>query len=377
MAAEFQNTYQMPHGINIAIADLVRAGMSGDGAAVERLARRLMDEPPRGVRDIDHFVAGLDLAVANAMSTRRTLTRSFRTAGGNELVTEEAPDIASQRFVFNGILDSHLRGLLKEHDSIDELKKSGLVPTSKLLLSGPPGVGKTASAHWLAGHLDAPLIVLNLAQSISSFLGESGRNIQSAFAQARESRAVFLIDEFDALAKRRDDSSDLGELKRLVNVLLLELDSWSGEGLLVAATNHSQLLDPAIQRRFDLIVEVPLPTPAELEPIIRSVLGDDVPSDDLVRVLSRALVPMSNSDSVRFVRSAYRSAIISGRTTEEVLLELLAKMPEMERSQQSEIWRLLTDTGMSSRTIASLADVSHPTVIDRVKKARGHNGAAG
>jgi len=349
--------------------------MSGDGEAVERLARRLTDEPPRGVRDVDQFSVGLDLAIANAMSTRRTLTRSFRNVGDAGVVLKETPDPSAQKFRFNGGLNEQLHHLLRERGSIEKLRNAGLSPTSKVLLSGPPGVGKTASAHWLAGHLGLPLIVLDLAQSISSFLGESGRNIQSAFAQAQDVKAVFLIDEFDALAKRRDDVTDLGELKRLVNVLLLELDAWVGEGLLVAATNHSQLLDPAIQRRFDLIVEVPLPAASELEPIIRDTFGHAAPTDELVRILSRVLVPVSNSDAVRFCRSVYRTAIISGREIESVLLEQLAKMPGIERAEQSEIWRLLTDNGLSSRAIAQLADVSHPTVIDRVKKARELIGA--
>ena len=103
----------------------------------------------------------------------------------------------------------------------------------------------------LASRIGVPLVSIDLASVVSSFLGTSGRNIRVAFDYAKSGQCVLLLDEFDALAKRRDDDTDIGELKRIVNVVLLELDRWPDTSLLVAATNHPQLLDPAVGRRFD------------------------------------------------------------------------------------------------------------------------------
>jgi len=98
---------------------------------------------------------------------------------------------------------------------------------------------------------------------MSSFLGKTGSNIRVVLDFARRQPCVLLLDEFDAITKRRDDSAEIGELKRLVTVLIQAIDEWPADGLLVAATNHPELLDPAIWRRFDRVVEFPLPTSSE------------------------------------------------------------------------------------------------------------------
>ena len=349
--------------------------MSGDAGGVQRLAIRLIDEPPRGVRDTAGFVSAISLAMDNASLPKDPITRTFRSDSDDGVVSIVEPDMLAQSFLFNGPLQQHLAALIAERAVTDDLALFGLEPSSKVLLSGPPGVGKTASAHWLAGHLGLPLVVLDLAQSMSSYLGESGRNIQAAFERAKATPAVFLIDEFDALAKRRDDSSDLGELKRLVNVLLLELDNWDSQSLLVAATNHSQLLDPAVQRRFDLAIEIPLPDVVEVHRLVVSTFGPHAPDDTLAAIVAEALLSYSNSDVVRFCRSVYRAAIVSGREVTQVLLERIAAMPKLSKDAEAVVWLRLTDElNMTSRAIADIANVSHPTVSNRIKKARELHG---
>ncbi|WP_327015555.1 ATP-binding protein [Cryobacterium sp. GrIS_2_6] len=370
--AEYNNSYQVRHGTHLAIADLVRVGMSGDKAAAERLGRRLMNEPPTGIRDTAAFTAAVDLAIRNSSSPARGLQRSFRDGTSAGTVSLQVPAPSAQRLEFNGKMGDHLTMLIRERAAREELRVAGLAPVSKVLLSGPPGVGKTMSAHWLAGHLGLPLIVVDLAQTMSSFLGESGRNIKGAFSEAEATECVFLIDEFDALAKRRDDSSDIGELKRLVNVLLLELDAWTGRSLLVAATNHSQLLDPAVQRRFDLAVEIPLPDAQEIEAMLSGVFGREAPDAQITKITADALLGTSNSDVVRFCRAVYRHSIVEARPLRQVLLERLLEMHAGDRVAQGEMWRQLKDDyGMSSRAIAEHASLSHPTVNAGIQRARG------
>lgn len=227
------------------------------------------------------------------------------------------------------------------------------------------------SAHWLAGQLKLPLVVLDLSQTISSFLGESGKNVRRAFADAEAVECVFLIDEFDALAKRRDDASDIGELKRLVNVLLLELDRWSGRNLLIAATNHAQLLDPAVQRRFDLALTVPLPTEEEVRAILSGVLARQAVDSRLIALAANTLVGSSNSDVVRYAQGVYRDAVVYGEPIDRKLLESILDRTFEDRALREEVWmRLKDDLGMSSRTIATHVKLSHPTVNDGIKRAR-------
>src|ERR1700733_11402427 len=139
-----------------------------------------------------------------------------------------------------------------------------LHPTKSALFVGPPGVGKTLAARWIAKKLNRPLIVLDLSAVMSSFLGRTGNNVRNVLDYAKGVECIFLLDEFDAIAKRRDDAVEVGELKRLVTVLLQEIDEWPSSGILIAATNHPELLDPAVWRRFDLIVKFPMPAEDQL-----------------------------------------------------------------------------------------------------------------
>src|SRR5262249_30290083 len=151
------------------------------------------------------------------------------------------------------VLTAKLRGALDlviaERSHLAALAKSDLKPTTTLLFTGPPGVGKTLSARWLAHSLQKPLLTLDLASVISSFLGRTGANLRYVLDYAKQVDSVLLLDEFDAIAKRRGDDTELGELKRLVTVLLQEIDVWPRDRILIAATNHGELLDRAVWRR--------------------------------------------------------------------------------------------------------------------------------
>lgn len=131
-----------------------------------------------------------------------------------------------------------------------KLKKHNIPIDSRVLLYGPPGTGKTLFAYVLAYELGIPIMHINIDRVISSYLGETGKNISSIFEKAKSGGYLVLLDEFDAIAKKRDDDLELGELKRVVTVLLQNLDNLDPSTVLVAATNHEHLLDNAIKRRF-------------------------------------------------------------------------------------------------------------------------------
>ncbi|MBV6597576.1 AAA family ATPase, partial [Acinetobacter baumannii] len=191
-----------------------------------------------------------------------------------QLVRVENPVIMSSIPILSESIESKLFQVVKERSLIEKLLELGLAPTKTILFEGPPGVGKTMSARWLANKLELPLIVLDLATVISSYLGKTGSNIRAVLDYASSFPCVMLLDEFDAIAKRRDDERELGELKRLVTVLLQTLDDWPESSILIAATNHSELLDPAIWRRFDLQLKFSNPTPQMIEAYIEQQHSD-------------------------------------------------------------------------------------------------------
>lgn len=151
----------------------------------------------------------------------------------------------------------------------DELRAAGVRPALATMLFGAPGTGKTMLAHNIAAQLELPLIVARLDGLISSFLGTTARNISNLFSFANRYKSVLLLDEFDAVAKLRDDPHELGEIKRVVNTLLQCIDSRSELGFTIAITNHESLLDPAVWRRFDIRIEVPKPNAVARTEILR------------------------------------------------------------------------------------------------------------
>ena len=179
--------------------------------------------------------------------------------------------------ILDPILDEYVRlqlnDFIEERRQIDKFLDEGIVPPNSILLSGAPGVGKTYIAQWISHQLSLPLFTLDLASSISSYLGRSGQNIKSIFDYATSQPSILLLDELDAIAKRRDDASDLGELKRLVNVLLKELESCPSSCIIIGATNHPELLDKAIWRRFDRTLKVPMPEENERNLLMDRHLG--------------------------------------------------------------------------------------------------------
>lgn len=145
-------------------------------------------------------------------------------------------------------------GLLREFRSADTIRRRGLSVRSKLLFCGPPGCGKTLCAEIFASELGLPLYIVKLDRLISSYLGETATNVRKIFEFARKQPSVLFFDEFDALARARDEDGEHNELRRVVNSLLIFIDRIQPKGYVVAATNLDQSLDPAIWRRFDEVI---------------------------------------------------------------------------------------------------------------------------
>lgn len=175
--------------------------------------------------------------------------------------------------VVDADVKTHLERVLTEQRQQERLLEHGFEPLHSLLLIGPPGTGKTLSASILAGELRLPLFLIRLDALITKFMGETASKLRMIFDAVEQTRGLYLFDEVDALAGDRSTKNDVGEIRRVLNSFLMFLEHDRSSSVLVAATNHPQLLDRAVFRRFGAVIQYPLPTPAIARDVIRNRLA--------------------------------------------------------------------------------------------------------
>jgi SpoVK/Ycf46/Vps4 family AAA+-type ATPase len=262
-------------------------------------------------------------------------------------------------------LEESLSQLIQERLQTERLASMGLNPTRSAIFVGPPGVGKTLTARWLASQLGVPLYVLDLTAVMSSLLGRSGSNLRSALDFAKRSPCVLLLDEIDAIAKRRSDDTDIGELKRLVTVILQEVDEWPATGLLLAATNHAELIDPALWRRFDLVINFRAPEMPAVKQAIKRFLGPDYALfGRWIDILTFAFNGESFSDIERDLQR-FRRAVALGTASDADLIEEFVKSRALVLERQGRIdlaVLLAKQTRLSQHTISDITGVSRDTI---------------
>jgi SpoVK/Ycf46/Vps4 family AAA+-type ATPase len=205
------------------------------------------------------------------------------------------------------------------------LLRHGIAPRRTVLFTGPPGTGKSATAEALARELDREFAVVNLSPVVSSFLGDTAKNLSSIFEAASFESWVVLFDEFDAIGKERAERTDHGELKRVVTAFLQQLDNFAGPSVLVAATNHPDLLDLAVWRRFSVVLEFEPPSVHDLRELLRLKLRAIKRESKFdIDAAASACKGLTQAEVSQVVEDAYRSYLLSGTRKPLALEELIA-----------------------------------------------------
>jgi SpoVK/Ycf46/Vps4 family AAA+-type ATPase len=208
---------------------------------------------------------------------------------------------------------STLQRVLQENRSRTRLQGFGVSPRRRLLFHGPPGCGKTLTASVLAGELGVPLMTVRFDALFSRSLGATANHLRAIFQEMPKRPGVYLFDEFDAVAKARGSGQDVGEMQRIVTSFLQLLDADRSASILIAATNHAELLDRAVFRRFDVTVEFARPTEAQVKELLRIRLASfDLPAE-IVRRVARAARGLSFADVARSCDDAIRTMALDGR----------------------------------------------------------------
>lgn len=229
------------------------------------------------------------------------------------LVESAYPKVTLDSMVLSDEVRSRLGRVVRQQQERATLRDHGQTPTTHMLLVGPPGTGKTMTASALAGELHVPLFTVRLEALFSRFFGETAGKLRLLFDQIAQTRGVYLLDEFDAIGARRGAPNDVGEIRRVLNsVLAFMEESNSTDSLVLAATNHVEILDEALARRFDEVIEYGLPNLAAARAILERRLGKIKLTVRSWASLEPALEGLSQAELVRAADAVVKDAILAG-----------------------------------------------------------------
>jgi AAA+ superfamily predicted ATPase len=292
------------------LLSLVRAGARGDQSAFRRSVEALVAEE----RGRQHHVIATQLAECltperqEAVGTMRPIS-----SAPSGLLQDVTPERTLADMVLPELVLETCKGVVEEHRRSELLRSHGLEPRHRLLFIGPPGNGKTSLAEALAGELAVPLLRVRYDAVIGSYLGETAARLGRLFDHARTRQCVLFFDEFDALGKERGDEHETGEIKRVVNSLLLSIDSLPSYVVVVGASNHPELLDKAVWRRFQVRVELPPPGPQDVSAWLRKFEHRTELSLGITeRVVQDQLGELSYAELEEFCLDVQRCVVLEG-----------------------------------------------------------------
>lgn len=289
------------------LADALQEGGSREDAAAIRsvltLSERSAEMIPR------RLVPARGASVPGETLLPTTILPADKESGAR-LLDVVFPNVTAAALpIFSDGLKRAAEQLVAEWSNAEKLKLVGVAPTMSCLIVGAPGTGKTTLAYWLAYQLGLPVVVARIDAMMSSFLGTSARNITQVFSFANRFKCILILDEFDSIAKMRDDPNEAGEIKRVVNALLQNLDSRKPVGITIAVTNHPKLLDSAVWRRFEVQILVPQPNFQTRCEIVRRYSEPCVFKEAEIVTLAALLEGCSGAEVEDFVRS-YKKRLV-------------------------------------------------------------------
>ncbi len=254
------------------LVNLIKSASDGDQLAFRKIAETMIqEEKAKGHRVLaDRLVKSLQ-PTTNGMGHDPTLKQNVRNGQHKDLIYEMTPERSLDSLVLPDKIREQIKEVAEEQHRAELLHAHNLRARNRVLLAGPPGNGKTTLAEVLAYELMYPLFVVRYETLVGSYLGETSSRLKHLMDYAKTQRCVLFFDEFETLGKERGDTHETGEIKRVVSSLLLQIDGLPDYVVVVAASNHPELLDRAVWRRFQLRIELSMPSRQQLTQYIESI----------------------------------------------------------------------------------------------------------
>lgn len=241
----------------------------------------------------------------------------------DDLILEAEPFERLSDLIVSDVILERIERIITEYIQLEKLKRHNLENRRKILLSGPPGTGKTMTASIIANELGLPLYVILMDKMVTKFMGETSAKLRQVFDLIEERPGVYLFDEFDAIGANRGKDNDVGEMRRVLNSFLQFIERDNSDSLIIAATNNLGLLDQALFRRFDDVLHYKLPSDQEKKLLLRNRLGIYGKKIDIDAIIEN-LDNLSHAEISQACFDSIKEAILTDR--EKVDNHLLEKM---------------------------------------------------
>lgn len=352
--------------MNTEILRIIEGGLTNDKRKVISYSNRLADRLSQEGDTV--FAACIRKKIEDTNVRPSVVADALRNAPLDldsrlQIVEVIPPAESVNKIILNSLTQSQIEEFVNIVRNSSKLEVQGLDIPKTLILYGQPGCGKTSIAHYISNQTGLPLILARLDSLVSSLLGSTAKNIRKIFDYAGEFPSILFLDEFDAIAKARDDQKEIGELKRVINSLLQNMDAMPKHCVLIAATNHPELLDRAVWRRFLQKVEVKMPKDKELVDLIRLFCGEDQDKIADLILNTKGMINLFEEISPSDMKNLFDRAKVKGILEEQndlSISHLLFSIYELQNGEKSEdeFILYLKSKGLTQRAINELTGIS-------------------